>query len=777
MKRSCLFYYFWSVFCVFVSLLKVSAQVSEIDSIILPGENNKVPALNFSYFPSRMHTFIWRNWTVVPVVRIAEVLNTSEENVKKVAFSMGLPKQPPILPEWSTSRGYITVLRRNWHLLPYKQILQLLGMTRQELSWRLIEDDFLIIKLGTKPFCESLSYVPPTTSMELRAYEISKEIKALGNGLFKGEQPRFNFIHEYNKVKPSKRVAPKKNETGFALRLIFSYFTDYGDSLIDPNLSSYPEGLLQELAEMGVNGIWIHSVLRMLVPPDGIFPGEEDYLQRINGLKRLVDRASKYGIGIYLYANEPRGMSASFFKSKEERMKLGGVKEGDMQAFCTSEPEVLNWLSCSFEKVFHEVPGLAGVFTITASENLTSCVSHNGQDKCPKCNMHSYADLLVDVNTAIVEGVKKGNPEANVLVWDWGWRDDEAEEIINRLPKCCWLMSVSEWSLPIERGGIKSAVGEYSLSAVGPGPRALQHWEYAKQAGLKTIAKVQVNSSWEMAIVPAVPVMDLVAEHAENLEKVSMDGVMLSWSLGGFPSLNLDLFQSMGVGKKEELLDSFACVNYGKEITPFIRKAWTCFSNAFKEYPYSISTLYSGPQHMGPSNPLFVSPSEYKATMVGFPYDDLVGWCTIYPVDIWISQMNKVAEGFNEGCKILREAYGKAPKLIRPKIYTDLLRAEAVRIHCLSCASQAAFVDLRNRYLATEDKKKKKDCLVDMYTWVYKEQENVKSMLPIVKEDPTIGYESSNQYFYLPIDLVEKYINLNAVLKWLQSEEKQTADT
>ena len=80
MKRSCLFYYFWSVFCVFVSLLKVSAQVSEIDSIILPGENNKVPALNFSYFPSRMHTFIWRNWTVVPVVRIAEVLNTSEEN-------------------------------------------------------------------------------------------------------------------------------------------------------------------------------------------------------------------------------------------------------------------------------------------------------------------------------------------------------------------------------------------------------------------------------------------------------------------------------------------------------------------------------------------------------------------------------------------------------------------------------------------------------------------------------------------------------------------------
>ena len=34
-------------------------------------------------------------------------------------------------------------------------------------------------------------------------------------------------------------------------------------------------------------------------------------------------------------------------------------------------------------------------------------------------------------------------------------------------------MSVSEWDKPIERGGIKTKVGEYSISAVGPGPRAI----------------------------------------------------------------------------------------------------------------------------------------------------------------------------------------------------------------------------------------------------------------------------------------------------------------
>ena len=84
-------------------------------------------------------------------------------------------------------------------------------------------------------------------------------------------------------------------------------------------------------------------------------------------------------------------------------------------------------------------------------------------------------------------------------------------------------------------------IGEYSLSAVGPGPRATRHWELARQAGLKTAAKVQVNNSWELASLPYLPVMDLVAEHCHNLASLGVDGMMLSWSLGGYPSPNLDI--------------------------------------------------------------------------------------------------------------------------------------------------------------------------------------------------------------------------------------------
>ena len=41
-----------------------------------------------------------------------------------------------------------TVLRRNWHLLAYEQLLPLIGMSRAELSYSLREDDFLFQKMA-----------------------------------------------------------------------------------------------------------------------------------------------------------------------------------------------------------------------------------------------------------------------------------------------------------------------------------------------------------------------------------------------------------------------------------------------------------------------------------------------------------------------------------------------------------------------------------------------------------------------------------------------------
>ena len=738
----------WTIFLLALLATVSCSRVTEvtyppIDK--LPGQVEQ-EGVKAEHFPSRMHTFVWRNWGLVPASRLAKVLDTSEKNVRKVAVSMGLEAKPYVDSDWTSSKGYITLLRRNWHLLPYDQILMLLDMTQEQLEWSLYEDDFLFVKLGRKkPKCERLVYEEPTEAMNRRAAEIAEVVRTNQPDLV---IPRFNFFKASPLAKTVGHQPSTTPQGGMAngLRMVFSYNAVYGDPLMDAEQSSYPDALLSRLSAMGVNAVWVHSVLRMLVAPEGPFPGDENYEKRLKNLNTLVKRAEKYGIKVMMYVNEPRAMPKNWFDS-EEKESLVGLAEGELKTFCTSDPRVRNWLSRSFEKVFKAVPGLGGVFIISRSENLTNCASHWHQNNCPRCAQRPHDELVAEVNNTIAEGVLKGNPEAKVLVWDWGWQDDYAEQIINRLDKRCTLLSVSEWSLPIERGGVASKVGEYSISSVGPGPRAIKHWQYAKAAGLQTAAKVMVNCTWEVSCIPVIPAMELIASHARNLSNEGVKDVMMTWSLGGYPSINYTVFQKM-LTDPSASLDAIARDYYGEKSGQIVRQAWKEFSDGFKEYPYHVNTLYSGPQHVGPANLFYPERTGWTATMVGFPYDDLNSWRRIYPVDIYISQIRKVADGFARGEALLRKAIAdESDPDVKSALKTDLRRAEGFKCVFNSIANQATFVLCRDK----EDNAGMKEA-------INSEILNVQEFIPLCDEDPTFGYESSNHYFFVPQDLREKIL-------------------
>ena len=730
-----------------ISFSEVPIVYPPIDK--LPGQSDQV-GIGPDHFPSMLHAFIWRNWGMVPASRLAEVIGTTEKNVRKIAVSMGLEARPEVDPIWTSSKGYITLLRRNWHILPYEQILILLDMTQEQLEWNLFEDDFLFVKLGNKkPKCERLIYQEPTKEMNKRAKEIARLVRSN-----KPDKvvPRFDFYAQMPVFQPTEQ-AQGADAGQDGLRMVFSYNAVYGDPLMDAEQSSYPDELLSRLSAMGVNAVWVHSVLRMLVAPEGPFPGDENYKERLANLNTLVKRAAKYGIKVMMYVNEPRAMPKNWFDS-EERQSLAGISEQNLRTLCTSDPRVRKWLSGSFEKVFKAVPGLGGVFIISMSENLTNCASHFHADSCPKCSIRPHDELLAEVNNTIADGVLRGNPDARVLVWDWGWRDEYAERIINRLDKRCTLLSVSEWSLPIERGGVASKVGEYSISSVGPGPRALEHWRYAQAAGLQTAAKVMVNATWEVSSIPVIPAINLIASHARNLSQAGVKDVVMTWSVGGYPSVNYTVFQKM-LADPSASLAQIAKDCYGESAGPSVCQAWREFSDGFAEYPYHINTLYKGPQHVGPANLFYPKPTGWKATMVGFPYDDLNSWRSIYPADIYISQNQRVADGFERGTEILKQAIAReTDSSIRKMLETDLRRAQGFKCIFRSIVNQSTFVQCRDN--GDSD---------GMGAAVESEIANVREFIPLCDEDPTFGFESSNHYFFVRQDLLEKLINLEYLRK------------
>ncbi len=744
-------------------------------SAVLPTGSSPAP-IEFKHFPDRLHAFVWRNWEMVSLTRMAEVLGTTPDKVRVLGASMGLPPHRTPPAEYQ-QRGYITIIRRNWHLLPYEQLLQLLGWDEAKLAFTLREDDFLWIKLGSlKPDCTTLRYTEPNESVVRRCEEIKAIVTAqFGDQLATPPVPRFDFIRSEFRLQAGKTSPTRVNaelQTG-RIRFLYSYCGVFGDPLLTPELDPYPDGLLQRLSSLGVNGVWLHVVLRQLAP-SSIFPefgaGHE---QRLENLRHLVARAKRYGIDIYLYMNEPRAMEASFFQG---RAGIEGVQEGAFHTLCTSAPQVRQWLTDSLAYVFQQVPGLGGVFTITASENLTNCYSHSRTAAgCPRCAKRSGPEVIAEVNKAIAAGVWAGNPQAKVIVWDWGWPDEGgwAERIIEALPDNVYLMSVSEWSKPIVRGGVASRVGEYSISTVGPGPRAQEHWALAKKRGLKTIAKIQANCSWELSAVPYLPVMNLVAQHCANLADADIDGLMLSWSVGGYPSPNLQLvrrFDSEPRPTVDQALAKVAEACYGSNAAPNVLAAWSKFSTAFAEYPFHAGLLYQGPMQCGPANLLYPEPTKYHATMVGFPYDDLDAWRAIYPPEILAGQFEKVAAGWREGLSLFEGAVrAGGVSSQQTNLRRDAGLAEAAGLHFRSVANQIRFILARNALLSGSRKDTERQAPIDAIKRIAADEiQNAKRLFTLVCQDSRIGFEASNHYYYLPLDLVEKVVNCEHVLNtWL----------
>ena len=717
-------------------------------------------ALSSPHFPDRLHALVWRNWLLVPLERMARVVGASTAEIARLGRAMGLGA-PPRISRDQQARSYITVIKRNWHLLPYEQLLELLDWPAEKLAYTLREDDFLFVKLGNlKPRCEPLRYQLPDAAALRREEEIARIVHADFPEGVRGRDPLFSFVKELSSPPPRR----PKTANSEALKFCYSYFALYGDPLLETEADPYPEGYLARLAEAGVTGVWLQAVLYKLAP----FPWEparsEQYTERLRNLRKLVARAARHGIKVFLYLNEPRAMPQPFFES---RPHLKGASEAGYATLCTSQPEVQRFIIDSVASICRAVPGLGGFFSISASENLTNCWSHGGGAQCPRCGKRPPPEVIAEVNTLFSRGIRAAGSEARLIAWDWGWNDAWAGEAIRGLPADAALMSVSEWRLPIERGGVKGEVGEYSISAVGPGPRALEHWRIARERGLDVIAKIQAGNTWELSAVPYIPALENVARHAENLHRAGVRELMLGWTLGGFPSPNLEVVsETLACGSSEQAIRQVAERRFGSAPAPAVVAAWRGFSAAFSQFPFDSGLVYSGPQQLGPANLLWSEPTGFRATMVGFPYDDLDGWRASYPPEVFIQQFEKVADGFDKSLAALRQASGGILPALAPAQRLAFERecrvAEAAAIHFRSVANQARFVLARRAAAAKPPERATQRALMERV--LQDELLLARRLHEIQSRDARIGFEASNQYYYVPVDLAEKVLNCRHLL-------------
>ena len=804
----------------------------------------------FNHFPTLFQNFIFRNWESVPTEKLADLLGTDVATVESLASDMGL-RVPAKVNDGYKDRGFLTVIRNNWHLLPYEQILQLAEMNEDELAFTLREDDFFDVKLGLiKPDVPPLSYRPLTDEEKAKTEKIKKKLlEKLPMFGKETEAEDFDFIEKFKKEENisfdgknkavvldeswgikdnsngrytdsfheflcekggitlsgnekyitidvlkdetkkaeshSIRIAKdgisiisvdevgvlraldylkkliKRNksfsfdemqivrDTRFDIRYIYSFCALFGDPFMDGGASSYPDSILEEYSKIGINGIWLHAVLYKMCE----FPWDKSvsdgWKERLAGLKSLCDRAEKYGIKVYIYINEPRAMNKELFEKHPGILGFALEQSGTL---CTSVKEVRDYLYNGIKTICEAAPNLGGFFTITASENITNCYSHFGigKCKCERCSKRLPEEVYSEVNATIKSAARSVGEDIAVIAFTWGW--DQCKDMETAIENCAKsgvrVMCVSEEGVEKTVGGIETRVSDYSISMVGPGEKAKKIWSTTKKYGGKAFAKVQFNNTWECSTVPYIPVLDLVKEHMDGICKYDVDGLMLSWSLGGYPSMNLNAMSKYFFGEENDG-DVYEEM-FGKN-ADVCRRATAEFSRAFHELPFHVHTAYLGPFQVGCANLMFEKSSGLAATMTGFPYDDVKSWCGVFTVEVYEDALRKLTEIWKEGLsKLLSEIDIDSENTSE---FVDV----ALATYCIyrSAYLQTKYNLLRDRFNDGEA-----GVNGEILAILSEEEELTVKMYDIVCRNSAIGYEAANHYFFNKYSLAEKVVNI-----------------
>ena len=683
------------------------------------------------FTPTKWQTVLLRNYGLVTNAKLAEVLRTDEQTIITEANRLGIEKIA-YNEKW-LERGYITIVRNNWHLLPYSQLMQLIEMSEEVLDYNLREDDFLSVKLGYfKPYCEEVFYSPLTATEIERTEELARIVKE-------------NFIENY--VSPfefgyDKNLAfSAKDKNAQFEKIVYAYSAMYGDTFLNDG-EIIPEALLKKLSQTGVNGIWFQGVLSKLSPYPFIKGIDNGYEKRRENLRKLIAKCAEYGIKVYLYFNEPRALEETEFSN--EMVIFQGRKLGTKIALCTSQKDIQEYLYNAVKDFVSSVTGLGGIITITASENLTNCYSLPDND-CPICSKRSRPEVVAEVNNIIMRAIRDSGTGAKLLanLWGWapymGWSKEEVFKGISLLDKDIAVMCVSEFGTVI-KDGKPFIVGEYSLSQVGPCEETKEYLGFAKKCGHKILSKVQINNSWELSSVPYIPVFDLIIEHMGNLKGLGVTGLMLSWTLGGYPSASFNLVNEIFSG--EFSYDDWLKAQFGNEWET-AKESVALFSNAFRNYPFSTNAIYYGAMQIGPTNLWYEKSTGLTATMVCYPYDDIESWRDTFTAEEYKQKLQLLTAEWYVGLEILKKKQGNEQ-------YEELKRiSNVVYLHMKSLLNQFSYNEIKE----TADK-------VRLKSFVEEEVCLTKALYSIAARDARIGYEASNHYYFTQNTFLEKIINL-----------------
>ncbi len=281
-----------------------------------------------------------------------------------------------------------------------------------------------------------------------------------------------------------------------------------------------------------------------------------------------------------------------------------------------------------FENLFNSAK-LAGAILITASEQVNNCWGHVLSDpanypcpekfwtnkcQCPRCSKRKPSEVISEVVNLVHKGVNDSKSPGQVVAWDWSWNihcKPPYKAIIELIDPNVILMGDFERGLKVKRLGKERIMEEYSLMCPGPSNR-FKSKVTAYSQKRKIFAKLQINTTHELATVPNLPLMVSLFRKFKYMNENNAAGTMASWNFGCFPdTLNVYAVNKWAklkknADEKNELLklsrDYFLVDD--KQAQSIVN-CWYGFQRAVQNYPVNgLVFLYWSPTNYALAYPL-----------------------------------------------------------------------------------------------------------------------------------------------------------------------------
>lgn len=514
----------------------------------------------------------------------------------------------------------------------------------------------------------------------------------------------------------------------------------YSRKELDIPIDPYTDGLLGRISRAGFNAIWIWCDLDAIAHSD-VYPDlDHGAAARQAKLNAIVERASRYGIDVYVYLAS-RALPEDFFQKHPDARGSAISAYGGVAALCASHPPVLEYYRSAARNLSTSVPGIKGVAIIVGGEGFLHCYSR--RLSCSRCARRTPEEVIASFSGALLEGLRAGNPGATLAIWPysagWSGNDPNQSRMIETMPRGTTLLTEFAKSAPATFGGISEPTYDYPISVVGPSERFVKQTELAEKSGHTLWVKTEHAIALEFIQTPYIPVFFQWAERFRRIhETAQASGVFANWMHYGFTdSRAADLFYwniwDGAPSDPDKLLRSIASRDFGEGAAGSAVRAWRLFSEAIRQYPFSWGVA-QGPIQSGPAHPLFFDPAYRPAHHYGRQFTNTLQWTRPWGPDLAVEQLRKMEQLWAAGVAELER---------HPETQSELGVARALLACMRSAIHVARFYSLREELRAAQDKGKARAALDAMAGVANEELRNAREVLPFIRADSRLGYANS----------------------------------